>query len=135
MTTLSQITPSAAVPAPTDSLVGVTAGGLDRLFTGQQIAATPPNVQSGTSYTLALSDAGGVVEMSNAAANTVTIPTNASVAFIVGTRITIVQTGIGTTTIAASGGVTLRGVVVATQGAYSGITIYQRAANDWVALQ
>lgn len=57
--------------------------------------------------TLALADR--VVLMSSASANTVTIPTNASVAFAVGSVITIVSTGTGTTTIAGDTGVTLQG--------------------------
>ena len=43
-------------------------------------AATPaPTVQSGASYTLALADNHRVVECANAAAITVTVPTNAAV--------------------------------------------------------
>jgi len=132
---LSQITASSTSPAPTDGFVAVQAGNIDRLIPFQAVGATPPNAQSGTTYTLALGDAGGVVEMNNASANTVTVPTNASIAFIVGCRITIVQTGAGTTTIAAAGGVTLLGSVLTTAGQYAGVTIYQRDANSWVVLQ
>ena len=42
---------------------------------------TAINTQTGTTYTLALADKGKIVEMNNASANTLTIPTNASVAF------------------------------------------------------
>ena len=62
-----------------------------------------------TARTLALTDASDVVLMSSGSANTVTIPTNASVAFATGTMITIVSTGAGTTTIAGDTGVTLQG--------------------------
>ncbi len=95
------------------------------------------NTQTGVSYTLVLLDAGKVVEMNNAAANTVNIPLNASVAFPVGTQITIVQIGAGQTTIDAATGVTLNGVDGATRSTiaqYESITIYQRATNTWVAL-
>jgi len=44
--------------------------------------------------------------MNNAAANTITIPTNATVAFPIGTIILITQLGAGATTIAAAAGVT-----------------------------
>jgi hypothetical protein len=62
-----------------------------------------------TARTLALTDASDVVLMSSGSANTVTIPTNASVAFATGTMITVVSTGAGTTTIAGDTGVTLQG--------------------------
>lgn len=58
------------------------------------------NTQTGTAYTLVESDRGKVVLMSNAAANTLTIPSNASVAFPVGTVIGVLQDGAGQTTIA-----------------------------------
>lgn len=67
------------------------------------------NPQSGTSYTLVLADRGGLVTMNNAAANTLTIPANASVAFPVGTIISVIQLGTGTTTIAGDTGVTVNG--------------------------
>lgn len=65
------------------------------------------NAQSGTTYTLALADAGGWVRMTSASANTVTVPANASVAFPVNTIISVRQAGAGQTTIAAAGGVTI----------------------------
>ena len=65
---------------------------------------------------------------------TLTMPTNASVAFPVGTTIQINQTGAGTLTVAAAGGVTIRslGSKVALAGQYAGASIRQRAANEWV---
>lgn len=64
------------------------------------------NVQT-ASYTLVLSDAGKLVEINNASANTLTIPPNSSVAFPIGTVITGVQRGAGITTITAGSGVTI----------------------------
>lgn len=57
------------------------------------------NAQTGTSYTLVLSDAGKLVTLSNASAITLTIPTNASVAFPTGTVIDIAQIGAGQVTV------------------------------------
>lgn len=68
------------------------------------------NAQTGTSYTLALTDAAHFVTMDNGSANTLTIPANATVAFPVGTVIIVGQKGAGTTTIDATTGVTLNGV-------------------------
>lgn len=141
MTKLSQITPAGSNPSTSDTLVGVT-GGSDRLFTVGQLGATlsllPPNTQTGSSYTLALGDVGGIVEMNNAGANTCTIPPNSSVAFPVGTEVDIVQIGAGTTAVAAGSGVTilsgLSGGGLSVPGQYSGVTLYQRASNTWVLL-
>lgn len=68
------------------------------------------NAQTGTSYTLALSDYYNMVTMDNASANTLTIPTNAAVSFPLYTRIEVVMLGAGTTTIEGDTGVTLNGV-------------------------
>ena len=66
------------------------------------------NQQTGTSYTLVLSDATKIVQMNNSSANTVTIPTNSSVAFPIGTAIVIQKYGTGDTTIQGASGVTIR---------------------------
>src|SRR5689334_11950484 len=55
------------------------------------------NAQTGTTYTLVLGDAGKVVEMNNAASNTLTVPPNSSVAFPVNTVIEVFQLGAGAT--------------------------------------
>ena len=65
------------------------------------------NAQTGTTYTLVLADRGGLVTLSNASAITLTVPTNASVAFAVGTQIGLLQTGAGPVTIAGASGVTV----------------------------
>jgi hypothetical protein len=53
------------------------------------------------SYTAVLANNGQVVTMDNASANTFSIPTNASVAFPIGTQINVIQIGAGQTTIQA----------------------------------
>ncbi len=74
---------------------------------GRDLLSRSINAQTGTSYTLVASDAGGVITLSNASANTITIPLNSSVAFSIGTRVEVYQLGTGATTIAGTGGVTL----------------------------
>ena len=54
------------------------------------------------SYTAVLANNGQVVTMDNSSANTFSIPTNASVAFPIGTQINVLQIGAGQTTIQAS---------------------------------
>ena len=58
-------------------------------------------------YALALADAGKWVRVNRSTATTVTVPSNASVAFEVGTRIWVRRVGTGTLTLVAAGGVTL----------------------------
>jgi hypothetical protein len=53
------------------------------------------------SYTAVIANNGQVVTMSNSSANTFSIPTNASVAFPIGTQINVLQIGTGQTTIQA----------------------------------
>ena len=60
------------------------------------------NAQTGATYTTVIADSYQVlVTMSNASANAFKIPTNASVAHPVGTVITVLNIGAGTTTISA----------------------------------
>lgn len=60
------------------------------------------NAQTGATYTAVSTDQYQVlVTMSNASANAFKIPTNASVAFPVGTVITVMNIGVGTCTISA----------------------------------
>jgi hypothetical protein len=89
------------------------------------------------SYTLVLADKDKLVEVSNGSPNTLTVPTNNSVAFPIGTQIMILQTGSGQTTIAGttSGGETSTingtpGLKLRTQ--WSAVTLIKRATNTWV---
>ena len=98
-------------------------------------AATPaPTVHTGTSYTLALADNHRLVECANAAAITVTVPTDAAVAFPLGARIEIVQTGAGQITVSGAG-VTLRlpaGKTAKTRLQYSVIALTKRNTDEWI---
>lgn len=94
------------------------------------------NDQTGTSYTPVLADQYQVlITRSNASASTLTIPTNASVAFPVGTVITVLNKGAGVVTISGAGGVTVlsAGTVAAspTLSQYKSCALMQVAANTW----
>lgn len=90
------------------------------------------NAQTGTTYTLVLADAGKDIQVTNAAAITVTIPPNSSVAFAINTCICISQWGAGTITIAAGAGVTLVDAFGATTSAqYDGRVIQKVATDTW----
>ena len=71
------------------------------MFNG--LVAFTTNAQTGTTYTAVSTDQYQVlVTMSNASANDFKIPTNASVAFPVGTCITVLNIGAGVCTISAT---------------------------------
>ncbi len=89
------------------------------------------NTQVGTAYTLALTDGGKVVEMDNAAANTLTVPPNATVAFPVGTIIEVYRMGVGVTTVAAGTGVIVRNAG-SLRAQYSTAALRKRATDEWV---
>ncbi len=102
----------------------------------QAIAAGTDNDQTGTSYTLVLADANlKTVWMDNAASNTLTVPPNSGVAFIVGTKINIMMEGAGVTTILGDTGVIINGVSagsVVINNQYQGATITKRATDTWI---
>jgi hypothetical protein len=94
------------------------------------------NDQTGTTYTPVLDDQYQVlVTRSNAGASTLTIPTNASVAFPVGTVITVLNKGAGLVSISGAVGVTVlsAGVVAAipTLAQYNSCALIQTSANNW----
>jgi hypothetical protein len=89
------------------------------------------------SYTLAASDRHKVVTMNNAAANTLTIPADASVDFPVGTEIRVIQIGAGTTTITGDTGVTVNGVSAGSgdvSGQWEEVRLYKAGADEWYAV-
>jgi hypothetical protein len=90
------------------------------------------NLQTGTTYELVLSDAGKIVEMNDASANTLTIPANSAVVFPVDTRIDIIQYGAGQTTIDITTD-TLRGNTKI-PGQYQMVSLWKRTATEWVVI-
>lgn len=110
----------------------VWATALRTLVNSLEAALTVTTQQSGTAYTLVLADGGTVVETTNAAAVTVTVPLNSSVAFPIGTTIMIRQFGAGQVTVAGTG-VTLRARDGAkkTAGQYAALVLEKRGVDDW----
>lgn len=95
-------------------------------------AGTEVNVQSGTAYTLVLSDAFKMVTMDNAVDNTITVPPNSTVAFPTNTRIDLGQDGAGQTTIVAAAGVTIRTPeTLKLRKQWSKASLILRAADVW----
>lgn len=90
------------------------------------------NDQTGTTYTLVLSDAGKDVRCTNSAAVTVTIPPNSSVAFPVGAYLLLSQGGTGAVTASAGTGVTLNAANgFSTTAQYDVRALEQVATDVW----
>lgn len=85
--------------------------------------------------TLALTDLDKIVQGNSTAAFTITVPPNSSVAFSVGSQITILQIGTGQVTIAGGSGVTVNGTPgLKMRAQWSSATLVQRSANTWTLL-
>ena len=100
-------------------------------LTAAQLVAI--NAQSGTTYTLDLSDQNKAVECANASAITVTVPPNTAKAFPIGSVIEVVQTGAGQVTIAQGSGVTVSsrsGLKLAGQWAVA--VLRKRSTDGWI---
>ena len=91
------------------------------------------NAQTGTTYTLALTDAAKVVSLTNGSAITLTIPTNATTAFPTGTQILLYQGGVGQVTVGGAG-VTIRsqGNKLKIAGQYGVVGLLKVATDEWV---
>ena len=126
-----------ATPSSANFAAAIT----DEIGTGNVVLSDlATNPQSGGTYTLVLADKSKLVEVSNGSANAVTIPLNSSVAFPVGTQITILQTGAGTSQVNVAAGVTLNATPQGTanvakfRAQWSSITLIKRATDTWVAI-
>jgi hypothetical protein len=103
---------------------------------GLKVDSLTPISQKTASYTLSsLTERDDLIEMGSATAVTLSIPTDATLNFPIGTSIDVLQTGAGQVTIAAvTPGTT---TVNATPGlklrtTWSSCTLLKRAANTWV---
>ena len=84
----------------------------------------------GGNYTLTIEDDSKVVLMSASSSATLTVPTNASVPFDIGTVINVYNTSSNPVTITGASGVTVRNSGSLEQ--YGEISLRKRATNEWV---
>jgi hypothetical protein len=87
------------------------------------------NLQTGASYQFALTDRDKAVAMNPSGACTVTVPSNATVGFPVGTILYLVNLSTQAVTLAAAGGVTLSKTGTLSQ--WEEITLRKRASDSW----
>ena len=85
------------------------------------------------SHTLELVDRDRVVAFTGSGSQVVTVPTDAAVAFPIGSVVHVARIGSGSLTLAASGGVTLS--KTGTFNAGEEITLRKRASNNWIVTQ
>jgi hypothetical protein len=120
-------------------LVGGTLNGTAQAiqFASSTLTISTPTFTT-NAYTVVLTDKDKWLELSNGAtAGTLRIPTDASVAFPIGTQLNLLQTGAGQITIAATtpGTTTVNGTPgLNLRGQWSSATIIKRAANSWVVV-
>jgi hypothetical protein len=83
--------------------------------------------------TAVLADDGKLITMSNAGANTFTVPPNSSVAFGIGTQLNIAQLSTGSTSVVAGAGVTLNsaGAKLTLDAQYALCTCVKTGTNEW----
>jgi hypothetical protein len=89
-----------------------------------------------SSFSLSLLDAGRTIDVEASANATITIPTNSSVPFLVGTQIAFIQTGVGQLIFNPDSGVTLlsKNSNRKVAARYSPATLIQKSANTWILI-
>jgi hypothetical protein len=119
-------------PTGTDQ-IEVESGAVNYRSTLNNLRKIIINAQTGTTYTLVIGDAGKLVSLTNANAITLTIPTNASVAFPIGTKIGLYQGGAGQVTVGGAD-VTIRSQDTALKmvGIYAGAVLIKLATDTWL---
>jgi hypothetical protein len=127
--------------APTFSGAVTASSGVvfsDGTQTKEAVPSRTPIIQKTAGYTLsALTERDSLIEVSSASGVTISIPTDATLNYPVGTSIDILQTNTGQVTIAAvtPGTTTVNGtpgLKLRTQ--WSSATLFKRAANTWVVM-
>jgi hypothetical protein len=137
-----------AIPSPTNGVVafvrqtntGALLNQIQYYFNGSwRVYGENASLLIKTSgHVLEISDAGRTIEMDVANSNTVTIPTNSSVPFLVGTQIAFIQTGPGQTSFAAADGVITtilsKNFNKKISSRYSPATLIKKDTDTWILI-
>ena len=122
--------------ATTDTLTNktLTSPVINGATIGTSIINLAINAQTGTTYTPVLADNGKLVTLSNASAITLTVPTNASVAYPTGAQINIEAIGAGQVTIVGDTGVTVNGTGTKLRTQWSAATLVKLGTDSWTLI-
>ena len=105
-------------------------------ITHTEAAQGQDNDQTVPNYTLVLTDQENkTIWMLSGASQITTIPLNSSVAFPLGTKISVMREGVGTVAITGATGVTVNGVSagsVSINNIYQGATLSKRGTDIWI---
>jgi hypothetical protein len=129
-----ELATSAETTTGADTARAVTPAGVQAVRDLLEPLLRVRNDQTGTTYTFVLADAIKAVTFGNAAATLVTIPTNASVAMPVDTKIPVAQFGAGQVTFVGAGGVTIntRGGGLKLAGQWAVGELWKTATDTWL---
>ena len=94
------------------------------------------DAQTGTAYTIGTADVGKLITLNNVAAETITIPANASVAFAIGDQVNFFNLSTGTATFVAGGTAVIRsaGSKLKLADQYAVCTVLKIDTDAWVML-
>jgi hypothetical protein len=124
-------------PTPYDSFAVVMYSGTSNTYYVYQSTDANDvsfNAQTGTAYTILMTDRNKTVTMNNASSNVLTIPANATTAFPIGSTLKVIQIGAGATTITGATGVVLNGVTAgsgALVGRWDEVTVSKVGTDAW----
>lgn len=124
-----------AFPLPETITAGVTTGhAADHIDIHKRLnSPTDINSQSGTTYTLVLTDLEKFLESTSATATSWTVPPNSSVIFPVGTEIPWAQIGAGQITFVQGSGVTILTSSSLTSRAQNSQGVLRKRSTDgWI---
>jgi len=138
-------TTTLTLPAATDTLVGkattdtltnktLTSPVINGATIGTSAVNLAINAQTGTTYTPVLADNGKLVTLSNASAITLTVPTNASVAYPTGAQINIEAIDAGQVTVVGDTGVTVNGTGTKLRTQWSAATLVKLGTDSWTLI-
>lgn len=119
-------------PVPTDPIAPLNAVFQDLAESAQEaIVSRTETTTKVDDYALTIADLGVVVVMNKAGVATVTVPTDSSQPFPIGSLVWVYNISASDVNIVGDGGVTVRNA--ASIGQYAEIRLRKRSTNEWVA--
>ena len=118
------------VAEPTEAALNAFQSQIDSAI--ESLSELEETSEKNDDHTLELEDKGKVVLMNKSTAATLTVPSNASVSFPIGSLVYVYNAASNNVTVAGEGGVTVRNAGTVAQ--FKQVTLRKRAANEWVLI-